>query len=50
MRAADNLAVLYNDWMAEVAGTEMKGKAVEVVQRQRDSSWLFIVDDPFARG
>ena len=50
VRVGDNLAVLYNDWRAEVAGTEMKGKAIEVVERQRDGSWLFIVDDPFARG
>jgi uncharacterized protein (TIGR02246 family) len=50
VRAGDNLAVLYNDWSAHVAGTEMKGKAIEVVQRQRDGTWLFLMDDPFARG
>ena len=50
VRAGDNLAVLYNDWTAVAAGTEMKGKAIEVVQRQPDGTWSFVVDDPFARG
>ena len=55
VKAGDDLAVLYNDWT--LVGTdpdgkrlELTGKAIEVVRRQRDGTWLFAVDDPFARG
>ncbi len=50
VRGGDDLAVLYNDWSAEMAGTKMNGKAIEIVRRQPDGGWLFAVDDPFARG
>jgi len=30
--------------------TAMAGKAIEVVRRQADGTWRFIVDDPWARG
>jgi ketosteroid isomerase-like protein len=54
VRVGDDLAVLYNDWtMAAKAPDgnpfEMTGKAVEVVRRQPDGSWRFVLDDPFAR-
>lgn len=48
--AGDDLVVLYNDWTLSAGGNEMKGKAIEVVRRQTDGSWLLAVDDPFARG
>ncbi|HYC00747.1 MAG TPA: SgcJ/EcaC family oxidoreductase [Candidatus Limnocylindrales bacterium] len=53
--AGDGLAILYNDWTMNGHGPdgsvlELHGKAVEVVRRQPDGSWLFVVDDPFARG
>lgn len=47
-------AVVYNDWTMtlppESGGTEATGKAIEVVRRQADGSWLYLIDDPFARG
>lgn len=51
----ENLAVVYNDWTMSVNqpdGTrvERSGKAMEVVRRQPDGSWLVAIDDPFARG
>jgi uncharacterized protein (TIGR02246 family) len=54
LRNGDNLAVLYNDWTMTVTPpggqpTEMTGKAIEVMCRQSDGTWLFAVDDPFAR-
>lgn len=54
VRAGDDLAVLYNDWSLTAKGPEgtpiaMSGKAMEIVRRQRDGTWLFAVDDPFAR-
>jgi ketosteroid isomerase-like protein len=53
--AGDDLAVVYNDWTLDGRGPNqepitMSGKAIEVVRRQRDGTWLFVVDDPFARG
>ena len=52
---SDDLAVVYNDWkMAAVdsngRAVNMEGKAIEVCRRQADGSWLYAVDDPFARG
>jgi uncharacterized protein (TIGR02246 family) len=49
-RAGDDLVVLYNDWTLSAGGNEMKGRAIEVVRRQPDGTWLFAIDDPFARG
>jgi uncharacterized protein (TIGR02246 family) len=52
---AGDTAVIYNDWTgafttAEGATVELSGKAIEVVRRQPDGSWLFAIDDPYARG
>jgi len=55
VKSGEALAVLYNDWSMSVKGpdgqaVQMAGKAIEVVRRQPDGTWLFAVDDPFARG
>lgn len=52
---ADDLAVLHHDWTATFRdadgnATEMSGKATEVVRRQADGTWLFLLDDPNMRG
>lgn len=52
---ADDLAVLHHDWTATFKDadgqvTEMRGKATEVVRRQADGTWLFLLDDPNMRG
>jgi uncharacterized protein (TIGR02246 family) len=52
--AADGLALLYNDWTITGKGpdgsdVEMRGKALEVVRRQPDGTWLYVIDDPFGR-
>ncbi len=49
-----DLAVCYNDWSGSVEGpgggrVPIAGKAIEVVRRQADGSWLFVVDDANAR-
>ena len=53
--AAGDVVVLHNDWSA--VGTDPKGKRVkiagrasEVVRRQADGTWRFVIDDPDARG
>jgi uncharacterized protein (TIGR02246 family) len=54
LRGGGNVAVLYNDWHA--TGTDRNGKrltlsgrASEVVRRQPDGTWRFVIDDPDAR-
>jgi len=51
----DDIAVLYNDWTmtlldANGMPTEDRGAAIEIVRRQSDGSWRYILDDPRARG
>lgn len=53
VRAGDDLAVLYNHWSMEANGpggapVTMTGRAIEVVRRQPDGTWRFVVDDPIA--
>ena len=50
-----DLTMVYNDWhmsgkRADGQPVESSGKALEVVRRQPDGTWRFIIDDPFARG
>ena len=50
-----DLAMVYNDWhvsgkRADGQPVEASGKALEVVRRQPDGTWRFILDDPYARG
>lgn len=51
----DSLAALYNDWTMSATSPdgdliEIAGKALEIVRRQSDGTWMFLLDDPFARG
>ena len=54
LRGGD-VALVYNDWRMTVTGPDGKpqpssGKAIEVVRRQPDGTWKYVVDDPNARG
>ena len=54
LRAGD-VAMVYNDWRMTLTGPDGKpqqssGKAIEVVRRQPDGTWKYVVDDPNARG
>jgi uncharacterized protein (TIGR02246 family) len=47
----DNLAVLHGDWVLEPApsdetGNTTRGLSTEVVRRQADGSWRFVIDNP----
>jgi ketosteroid isomerase-like protein len=44
-----DLAVLYNDWTLTASGMSLSGRAIEVLRRQPDGTWKFVVDDPFGR-
>jgi ketosteroid isomerase-like protein len=55
VQAGGDLAMVYNDWRMSAKrpdghSIEAAGKAIEVVRRQPDGTWRFILDDPFARG
>lgn len=49
----DGLAVLHGSWMIEPptgAGLATRGLSTEVVRRQPDGSWLFVIDNPRTPG
>jgi uncharacterized protein (TIGR02246 family) len=55
VRSGADVAVLYNDWIAtgidaNAQPTTLSGRASEVVRKQKDGSWRFVIDDPDARG
>ena len=50
-----DIAAIYNDWHLTATTPdgqkmEMSGKATEIVRRQPDGTWLFVLDDPNMRG
>ena len=47
-----DLALVRSDWSLSGAGpggclVDLSGRGIEVVRRQADGSWLFIIDNPF---
>jgi ketosteroid isomerase-like protein len=47
-----DLAVLHGSWVIEPApdtGSEMatRGLSTEIVRKQRDGTWLFVIDSPY---
>ena len=54
VKAGDNLAMVYSDWTMSAhrppeGQIAVAGKAIEVVRRRSDGTWLVILDDPFGR-
>src|SRR6266542_5222304 len=50
VRSGDDLAATYGVWTMKADDQDLSGKTIEVVRRQPDGTWLFVIDDPFARG
>lgn len=49
-----DIAVIYNDWVSTTkidngAVAQRAGRALEIVRRQPEGTWLFAIDDPFGR-
>jgi uncharacterized protein (TIGR02246 family) len=44
---ADDIALLRNDWSFTAPDVELSSSASEVVRRQPDGTWLYIIDHPF---
>ena len=49
------IALIYGDWTlrgtnADGTPRAISGKSVEVLRRQADGTWCYVVDDPFSTG
>jgi uncharacterized protein (TIGR02246 family) len=43
----DDIALLRNDWSFASDDTQLASSAAEVVRRQPDGTWLYVIDHPF---
>ena len=46
VESAEGLAVLHASWTYDRGGSASAGVSTEVVRRQPDDSWLFVIDEP----
>ncbi len=46
IESREGLAVLHASWTYHSAGTVTPGLSTEVVRRQPDGTWLFVIDEP----
>jgi uncharacterized protein (TIGR02246 family) len=46
VESGDGLAVLHASWTLHSAGSTARGISTEVVRRQPDGTWLFVIDEP----
>jgi uncharacterized protein (TIGR02246 family) len=46
LESAEGLAVLHASWTYHRGGTATRGLSTEVVRRQPDGTWLFVIDEP----
>jgi uncharacterized protein (TIGR02246 family) len=43
----DDIALLRNDWSFSSDDAQLASSAAEVVRRQSDGTWLYVIDHPF---
>ena len=46
VESIDGLAVLHAGWTLSSSGSTARGVSTEVVRRQPDGTWLFLIDEP----
>ena len=46
LESAEGLAMLHASWTYHRGGSASRGLSTEVVRRQPDGSWLFVIDEP----
>lgn len=46
VESSEGLAVLHAGWTLQSSGSTASGISTEVVRRQPDSTWLFVIDEP----
>jgi len=42
----EGLAVLHASWTLHTSGSTARGLSTEVVRRQPNGTWLFVIDEP----
>jgi uncharacterized protein (TIGR02246 family) len=48
MTASDGVALIHGEWVIERTATETtRGISTEVVRKQPDGSWRFVIDNPY---
>jgi uncharacterized protein (TIGR02246 family) len=47
---AGDVALLRNDWTFTADGFDMASQTAEIVRRQADGTWRYVVDHPFGAG
>ena len=50
LESGDGLAVLHASWTYHRSENVRRGLSTEVVRRQSDGSWLFVIDEPRTPG
>ena len=46
VESGEGLAVLHAGWTLHSSGSTARGVSTEVVRRQPDGTWLFVIDEP----
>lgn len=46
VESGEGLAVLHAKWSLHATGSTAQGVSTEVVRRQPDGAWLFVIDEP----
>jgi len=46
VESGEGLAVLHASWTLRTGGSTAQGISMEVVRRQPDGTWLFVIDEP----
>ncbi len=46
VESGEGLAVLHAGWTLSSAGSSARGISTEVLRRQSDGTWLFLIDEP----
>ncbi len=46
VKSGNGLAVLHASWVVHRGADEISGTSTEIVRRQHDGSWLFVIDEP----
>jgi len=47
---SNDIAILFSNWTLAGTGLSMEGQTTDVVRRQKDGTWLFVIDNPFGLG
>lgn len=50
LKGGEDMAACYGVWTMKAGGEELTGKSIEIMRKQADGTWLFVIDDPWGRG